>query len=205
MSHCLLLVLLLSTVSHWLLKKRSIKDFPPHHYCGRVPLWDPMLRCTVYYCFALLSLFITCPWLLSTAFTKLKEMISTVLLCFLLLCTIFHCFSQFYTVFYCVMQSIKLFFSLHSILLSSTVHCTKLFCTVMYRVLHFIKLHSLTVLHCIDCFFSFTLVYTVLYFHPLCTALNCTWPLIYSFALFCKLCYALFCCVLFYSVESTLH
>ena len=173
------------------------------------------------------------------------------------------------------MQSIKLFFSLHSILLSSTVHCTKLFCTViMYRVLHCNKLHSLTVLHCIDCFFSFTLVYTVLYFHPLCTALNCTWPFIHSFALlctvlcsvllcavlqcriytvlnctwprpltvlhciccfflslvytvlylyplctalnctwplihlfalFCKLCYALFCYVLFYSVESTLH
>ena len=79
------------------------------------------------------------------------------LLCYALVCKALNC-------------------SLHFILLSSTVHCTKLFCTVMYRVLHCIKLHSLTVLHCIYCFFSFTLVYTVLYFHPLCTALNCTWP-----------------------------
>ena len=59
---------------------------------------------------------------------------------FLLFFIALYYFSLFLTILHCVMQSIKLFFSLHSILLSSNVHCTKLFCTVMYRVLHCIKL-----------------------------------------------------------------
>ena len=164
MSHCLLLVLLLSTVSHWLLKKRSIKDFPPHHYCGRVPLWDPMLRCTVYYCFALLSLFITCPWLLSTAFTKLKEMISTVLLCFSLLCTIFHCFSQFCTVLCKALNcsSVCIPFYFHP--LCTALNCFALLCTVFYTALnctHWLFCTVLTV-------FSLLLLFTLY-----CTFIHC--------------------------------
>ena len=195
MSHCLLLVLLLSTstVSHWLLKKRSIKDFPPHHYCGRVPLWHPM-RCTIFFCiwddqhrnikdhlvgqlttvapnalhcllfFALLSLFITCPWLLSTAFTKLKEMISTVLLCFSLLCTIFHCFSQFCTVLCKALNcsSVCIPFYFHP--LCTALNCFALLCTVFYTSLnctHWLFCTVLTV-------FSLLLLFTLY-----CTFIHC--------------------------------